>query len=160
MSTAQLGRSSQIPKHLLVSPCQMAKNQYFKLNCGPLTRKFLVKPRRKRKSCCKGFRRSHEAWKTLLSPRRSSWQSSGPSYVQTLIQPRRRISQLPGSARAACRGSREPSSATSFPGGRWRVLRARCWLRLPSAPWKTKQPKRGGVRARQRNWIDEYRVRQ
>ena len=84
--------------HLLVRPCQMAQNRYSKLFFGPLTRKLLVKPRRMQKSCCKGFRRSPEAWKTLLSLRRSSWQSSGPSYVQTLLRPRRRISQLPGTS--------------------------------------------------------------
>ena len=76
--------------HLLVKPCQMAKNRYSKLLFGPLTRKLLVKPRRMRKSSCKGFRRSPDAWKTLLALRRSSWQSSGPSCVQTLLRPRRR----------------------------------------------------------------------
>ena len=70
----------------------MAKNRYSKLFFGPLTRKLLVKPCRMRKSCCKGFRRSPDAWKTLLALRRSSWQSSGPSCVQTLLRPRRRIS--------------------------------------------------------------------
>ena len=69
-----------------------------------------------RKSCCKGLRRSPEAWKTLLSPRRSSWQSSGPSYVQTLLRPRRRKGDQPvphSEVFQAMRCGSFPSNATA-----------------------------------------------
>ena len=139
--------------HLLVRPCQMAKNRYSKLFFGPLTRKLLVKPRRMRKSCCKGFRRSPDAWKTLLALRRSSWQSSGPSCVQTLLRPRRRISHGRDGF-----GQETNLERTRFA---WRVFRAvmasgalpkpgkRCFRRGGA----TGKPKRGGGRARQRNWM-------
>ena len=104
--------------HLLVRPCQMVKNRYSKLYFGPLTRKLLVKPCRMRKSCCKGFRRSPDAWKTLLALRRSSWQSSGPSCVQTLLRPRRRISHGRDGF-----GQETNLERTRFA---WRVFRACC----------------------------------
>ena len=131
----------------------MVKNRYSKLFFGPLARKLLVKPCRMRKSCCKGFRRSPDAWKTLLALRRSSWQSSGPSCVQTLLRPRRRISHGRDGF-----GQETNLERTRFA---WRVFRAvmasgalpkpgkRCFRRGGA----TGKPKRGGGRARQRNWI-------
>ena len=95
-STFLVNGSIQRSRRFFCAPtCQAlsnGQNRYSKLFFGPLTRKLLVKPCRMRKSCCKGFRRSPDAWKTLLALRRSSWQSSGPSCVQTLLRPRRRIS--------------------------------------------------------------------
>ena len=118
-----------------------------------MTRKLLVKPCRMRKSCCKGFRRSPDAWKALLALRRSYWQSSGPSCVQTLLRPRRRISHGRDGF-----GQETNLERTRFA---WRVFRAvmasgalpkpgkRCFRRGGA----TGKPKRGGGRARQRNWI-------
>ena len=94
----------------LVNTCQMVQNR----------------PR----SCFKGFPRFPEAWKTLLSRRRSSWQSSGPSHVQMLVRARRWISQLPGtSARRHVGRANHPARRVS--PARWRVLRAR----RARSPW-------------------------
>ena len=57
-----------------------AKKPPFQFVFGPLARKVLVKHHREQISCCKGFRRAPNAWKMLLSLRRCSWQSSGPSF--------------------------------------------------------------------------------
>ena len=119
----------------LVSTCQMVQNR----------------PR----SCFEGFRRFPEAWKTLLSRRRSSWQSFGQSHVQFLIRPRRWISQLPGTSarRHVGRISKLPGTSARRHVGRASPPARRVSPGRYPLHRETEQAKRGGGRARQRNWI-------
>ena len=119
MSTAQLGRASHSPAHLLVSPCQLVKSRHFKLISGPLTRESLVNgpkstsglgcnfgpadkgfpcqriqkrvQKRTWPPCCNGFPALSGSLENLASAAAERLAKFWLSYVQTFLWPRRRV---------------------------------------------------------------------